>query len=83
MQQQLQQLLFSEDYNLDGTNNELMRSKAVWATSMSGNQKYVYGFYTLILEPLEYEWGDGYLEEEKSRHSISRENGGLILQKRF
>lgn len=74
---------FSEDYNLDGTNNELMRSKAVWATSMSRNQKSVYGFYTLILEPLEYEWGDGYLEEEKSRHSISRENGGLILQKRF
>ena len=75
---------FNGDYNT-GThgNNELMRPQALWATSMHEKQKSVYGFHTLILEPLIYEWGDGFYEEEKSKHSISREKGGLILQKRF
>ena len=74
---------FKGDYTGDHGNNELMRPQALWATSMHDKQKSVYGFHTLILEPLIYEWGDGFYEEEKSKHSISREKGGLILQKRF
>ena len=74
---------FKDDYTGDHGNNELMRPQALWATSMDEKQKSIYGFHTLILDPLIYEWGDGFYEEEKSKHSISREKGGLILQKRF
>ena len=75
---------FANDYGLlsDSSNNELMRERALWATQMAPNQKSVYGFHTLILFPLTYEWGTGEYEEEKSRSRISWEKGGIVIQKR-